>query len=64
MFHGNILTNTRSLNVDLDAFEDRNGSITKSIQKEFHSFKLMQERFEKVLAAAISFQKTHFGETF
>jgi len=96
-FHGNILTFTKSLDADLDAFEARNGLITKrqisqlltlqvlndsmeaSIKsfrkevvynvhhgctKEFHSFKLMTERYGHVLAAAISFQKTHYGETF
>ena len=96
-FHGNILTYTRSLDVDLDTFEDRNVPITKrqisqlltlqvlndsmevsiknfrkevvdnvhqGFTKEFHSFNLMKECFEKVLSGAISFQKTHFGETF
>ena len=96
-FHGNILTFTRSLDADLDMFQNRNGLITKrqisklltlqvlndsmevsiknfrkevvdnvhqGFTKEFHSFKLMTERYDHVLAAAISFQRTHYGETF
>ena len=95
-FHGNMLTYMRSLDVDLDTFEDRNDPITKrqisqlftlqvlndsmevsiknfrkevvdnvhqGFTKEFHSFKRMTERYDHVLTAAISFQKTHYGET-
>jgi hypothetical protein len=39
-------------------------NVHQGFTKEFHSFKLMTERYDHVLSAVISFQKTHYGETF
>ncbi len=39
-------------------------NVHQGFTKEFHSFKLMTERYGHVLEAVISFQKTHYGETF
>jgi hypothetical protein len=39
-------------------------NVHQGFTKEFHSFKVMTERYDHVLAAVISFQKTHYGEIF
>jgi hypothetical protein len=39
-------------------------NVHQGFTKEFLTFKLMKERYDHVLTAAISFQKTHYGETF
>ena len=61
-FHGNILTFTRSLDAELDTFEARNGLITKRQISQLLTLQVLNDSME--VSAAISFQKTHYGETF
>jgi hypothetical protein len=39
-------------------------NLHQGFTKELHSFKVMTERYDHVLVAVISFQRTHYGETF
>jgi hypothetical protein len=39
-------------------------NVHQGFAKAFRSFKVLQERYPQVLAAAISFQKTHDGKMF